>query len=57
MRKLIATNIKWDIDGNEALNLPKTMEIPDGITNEEDISDYLTEQIGYCHNGFTLTYI
>lgn len=50
-----AINIKWDVDYEEQLeNLPKEMEIPEGMTNEEDISDYLSDETGFCHNGFEL---
>lgn len=59
----IAKNIQWDIDledhesYEDALancNLPTEMEIPDEI-DEEDISDYLSDQTGFCHAGFCLT--
>lgn len=50
-----AINIEWDVDYEEQLeNLPKEMEIPEGMTNEEDISDYLSDETGFCHNGFEL---
>ena len=51
-----ATNIKWDTDGDmEVLKqLPKEMEIPKDITNEEEISDYLSDETGFCHYGFEL---
>lgn len=34
--------------------LPKAadIEIPDGMTDIEEISDYITDQTGFCHNGF-----
>lgn len=59
----IAKDIQWDIDlkdhesYEDALancNLPTEMEIPDEI-DEEDISDYLSDQTGFCHAGFYLT--
>ena len=39
-----ATNIKWDTDGDmEVLKqLPTEMEIPKDITDEKEISDYLS---------------
>ncbi|MEY8422099.1 hypothetical protein AALB52_05010 [Lachnospiraceae bacterium 38-14] len=51
-----AINIKWDTDGDmEVLNqLPTEMEIPEGITDEEKISDYLSDETGFCHYGFDL---
>lgn len=51
-----ATNIKWDTDGNMKISkqLPSEIEIPDDITDEEEISDYLSDQTGFCHYGFDL---
>ena len=48
-----AVNIDWDIDiGVEYL--PTEIDIPDGMTDEEEISDYITNETGFCHNGFCL---
>lgn len=51
-----AINIKWDTDGNMELSneLPTEMEIPEGMTDEDEISDYLSDQTGFCHDGFEL---
>lgn len=52
-----AVNIKWDTDGDmELLNeLPTEMEIPEGMDDDEDeISDYLSDQTGFCHDGYEL---
>lgn len=51
--KLLATNIKWDTDGDKELlkQLPKQVEIPSDILNEF-ISDYLSDEYGFCHFGF-----
>lgn len=59
-----AMNIKWDTDGDEELakELPDTIEIPEELANEakdlndenEAISDYLSDVIGFCHYGFDL---
>lgn len=54
MCKLIAVDIEWDIEKDDTIELPKTIEIPDGLENEDDISDYLSEQTGFCHKGFSL---
>lgn len=63
MKKLIAKNILWDIDEddyspkeNEELlqTLPTEIEIPKGMTDEDEISDYLSDETGFCHNGFEL---
>ena len=51
-----AVNIQWDTDGDQELfgNLPKEIQIPNGVTDEDDISDYITELTGFCHFGFEL---
>lgn len=50
-----AINILWDADSAEELeNLPTEMRIPEGMTDEEEISDYLSNETGYCHKGFAL---
>lgn len=50
-----ATNIKWDVDvpGDEE-NLPTEIEIPVGVVDEDNISDYLSDVTGFCHKGFVL---
>lgn len=51
-----ATNIKWDADGDLELlqELPTEIEIPVRMTDAEEISDYVSEQTGFCHYGFEL---
>lgn len=51
-----AINIKWDTDGDMELfnELPTEMEIPKGMIDEEEISDYLTDETGFCHEGFEI---
>lgn len=50
-----AINIIWDVDYEEDLgNLPNEIEIPEGMTDEEEISDYITDETGFCHKGFEL---
>ena len=52
-----AVNIRWDTDGDVALfnELPSSIEIPNELEyDEERISDWLTEQSGFCHKGFDL---
>ena len=51
---MIATNIEWDLEGYEETILPTEVEIPEGMTNEEEISDWLSDLTGFCHKGFTL---
>ena len=58
-----AVNIKWDVtDGDMELleELPTEVEIPDYlITDDEDdllddVSDWLSDEYGFCHFGFEL---
>ena len=57
-----AINIKWDTDGNMELleELPTEVEIPDYlITDDEDdllddVSDWLSDEYGFCHDAFEL---
>ena len=57
-----AVNIKWDTDGDMELleELPTEVEIPDYlITDDEDdllddVSDWLSDEFGFCHFGFEL---
>ena len=53
-----AFNIQWDTDGDMKLfdNLPQEIQIPDGITDEDDVSDYISNKTGFCHFGFDLEY-
>lgn len=51
-----AINIKWDTDGDMELlhKLPTEIELPEGITDEDKISDYISNQEGFCHYGFNV---
>lgn len=51
-----AINIKWDIDGDIELleQLPTKMDIPEDIIVKDKISDYLSDETGFCHYGFDL---
>ena len=57
-----AVNIKWDTDGDMELleELPTEVEIPDYlITDDEDdlldnISDWLSDEYGFCHDAFEI---
>lgn len=59
---IIATNIQWDTDGDKQLlaELPKEVEIPTEVIldalndNEDAISDYLSDEYGYCHSGYNI---
>lgn len=54
-----ATNIEWDIDDYEGdldvlQMLPDKIEIPEGMTDEEEISNYISDETGFCHKGYAL---
>lgn len=50
-----AINIQWDVDSPEELEyLPTEIEIPEGMEDEDDISDYISDITGFCHAGFEL---
>lgn len=64
---LNAINIKWDTEGDtEVLNeLPTELIIPDDLEELykskedrefalEEISDWLSEETGFCHDGFEI---
>jgi len=52
---LKAINIMWDVDDKKDLkHLPTEIFIPEGMTDEDEISDYLSEVTGYCHQGYVL---
>lgn len=55
--KYLVTNIKWDTDG-EDVDLPTniTVDVDDALDDYqkvEVISDYITDQTGFCHLGFS----
>lgn len=58
-----AINIGWDITDDDLTKneqedilagLPTEVEIPDDLYDEDDISDWLSDEYGYCHNGFEI---
>lgn len=62
---LKAINIKWDTDGDKKVfnNLPTEMIIPDELEEMykkdkefalEEISDWLSDETGFCHDGFEI---
>ena len=63
------TNIKWDTDGDMEIlaELPSEVEIPENFVyknsleeNEDeealldDVSDWLSDEYGFCHDGFSI---
>lgn len=54
---MIVSQILWDTDGMdpEDLGLPTKLEIPKELEEDEEaISDYLSDETGFCHFGFDL---
>lgn len=50
-----ASNIKWNVDDEEEREmLPTEIEIPSGMEDEDEISDYISDVTGYCHEGYAL---
>lgn len=55
--------IEWNVSDEEydeeeekeiLKTLPKEVEIPKELTNIDDISDWLSNEFGFCHCGFCL---
>lgn len=64
-KMLKAVDIKWDVtdddideSDDEACeileSLPTEMNIPEGMTDPDEISDWLSDETGFCHYGFRL---
>lgn len=53
---LVTYDIKWDTDSNKDVfdNLPSEIEIPEGMVDDEEISDYVSDETGFCHAGFKI---
>ena len=53
---LVAYDIKWDTDGDKDVfdNLPSEVNIPEEMVDDEEISDYVSDETGFCHAGFKL---
>lgn len=53
--KLYATNIVWETDG-ENVDLPNEVELPPHLSekDEDEISDYLSDEYGWLHNGYSI---
>lgn len=50
-----ATHIEWDVDDLDDLDyLPTEMELPESMTDEDEISDWISEKTGFCNKGFFL---
>ena len=54
-KHLRAVNIIWDTDEEDGdISLPTEIDIPDGMTDDDEISDYLSDTTGFCHKGYNL---
>lgn len=53
---MVAKDIMWDVEQEEDLDtLPAEIEIPKEIEDDEEaISDYISDQTGFCHFGFRI---
>ena len=52
---IIAYDIEWDGDDEDDISeLPDEIEIPTGVTDEDEISDYISDITGFCHKGFNV---
>lgn len=49
----IATNIKWDTDG-EPVDLPTEIILPEDVSDPDEATDYLSDLTGFCHCGFDI---
>lgn len=54
---LKAVDILWETDGDKEAfkSLPISIGIPDGMTDPDEISDYISDRTGFLHNGFKIT--
>lgn len=61
--KFKATKIKWDVDKEdieEGSSLPNEIDVPEEIVKEAmnkiflEMSDYISDETGFCHKGFAL---
>ena len=52
-----AVKIIWDVDDAEDLqNRPTEMDLPAGMTDPDEVSDYISDVTGFCHKGFSIAY-
>lgn len=57
--RAVIRNIKWETDGEKVEGLPNSVIANidvDPETIEDDVSDYLSDEYGFCHNGFEFSY-
>ena len=59
-----AVDIQWDVQDDDELTaaeistilekLPTEIDLPDGMEDEDEIGDYLSDMTGFCHFWFDL---
>lgn len=50
-----AVHIHWDIDDPSDLEfLPTEILIPETCETDDDISNYISQQTGFCHTGYQI---
>lgn len=42
------------MDHDDNTILPTEIDIPEGMTDKDKITDYLSDVTGYCHYGYEL---
>ena len=50
----VVTDIIWDYDDNDEVLLPTELSLPEGMTDIDEISNWLSDLTGYCNKGFTI---
>ena len=63
-KEIKAVDIQWDVQDDDELTaaeisailerLPTEIDLPDGMEDEDEIGDYLSDMTGFCHFGFDL---
>ena len=51
---MLVVDINWDTEGCEEIILPREIELPEGMTDEDEISEYISNVTGFCHKGFRI---
>ena len=49
----VASDIQWDMDDDDYAVLPTSIPIPEGMEDEDEISDFISDVTGYCLEPLT----